>query len=680
MRGRLYIDGTDMYEAYGVWITKGGYDGLLSFPALVEPDKNVWPEEDGIEVDLENPVLSGKELTIPLVASDPAMDIDEFIAYVARPGYRTVRVPALGREWRLRLLSEPGRVTYGRTADRLVSLSLRFADDFPMREDTYPAAQGGGISLPVSSYSLDGVPLDTYGVMVEEGRDDVLRSAAVRQNLTRRFSTMDGVLYDADTVVFEGKDVTFKCCLVTDTIERFWRCYTAFFNDLIRPGERSLGYVDTGKDYKCHYKSTSGWSLSSLSGCVIVEFSLTLAFTAFRGSGDLVYLLATEDGALVTTEEDGRFIDMSPGRRTVTPASYAPALSVEAPLSVSAGDGQPVEILKRKISEMPEGSSLDNMIVPVVDKATNRNYHVPAKSVWYAGLPGARRLPELTDVDDGVENATDGDILLRDGDRWVHADPSSVLPPPVVQGLGIAGRFDTYDDLETAFPGGPDGEGIYAVGTRPPYDYYAWSLVDGLWRWDGQGRLQMPDTYLRLFREVTPSGNKICVNAATTRYAKVTLSGDSVIYGLTITNATDGDEGYILIFQTGFKQVSLSKGILGTVDLPLKDGTVVMLIYNKVGETIYIRSSTIIGDGDGYFSLGGLTNVDETADDPGDGMLLASTGGVWTPLPINELVSGGRFSSFDVEDGYLYMNDPDNTGNMGFLINGEGELMVEINT
>lgn len=381
MRGRLYIDGTDMYEAYGVWITEGGYDGLLSFPALVEPDKNVWPEEDGIEVDLENPVLSGKELTIPLVASDPAMDVDEFIAYVARPGYRTVRVPALGREWRLRLLSEPGRVTYGRTADRLVSLSLRFADDFPMREDTYPAAQGGGVLIPGSSYSLDGVPLDTYGVMVEEGRDSVLRSAAVRQNLTRRFSTMDGVLYDADTVVFEGKDVTFKCCLVTDTIERFWRCYTAFFNDLIRPGERSLGYAGTGRSYGCYYKSTSGWTLAGLSGRVVVEFSLTLAFTAFVASGGSVYLLATEDDFLVSTEDDA-LVDLSLNR-AAAPTGYIAGL--DAGVSSEAGG---TEIRRRKITEMPEAGSLDDIVLMGVDGTTNRNVRFPYSRIAQGGGTG----------------------------------------------------------------------------------------------------------------------------------------------------------------------------------------------------------------------------------------------------------------------------------------------------
>lgn len=34
MRGELYIDGKDAYTDFGVWITEGGYDGLLPFPEL----------------------------------------------------------------------------------------------------------------------------------------------------------------------------------------------------------------------------------------------------------------------------------------------------------------------------------------------------------------------------------------------------------------------------------------------------------------------------------------------------------------------------------------------------------------------------------------------------------------------------------------------------------------------
>lgn len=178
----------------------------------------------------------------------------------------------------------------------------------------------------------------------------------MRQNLTRRFSTMDGVLYDADTVVFEGKDVTFKCCLVTDTIERFWRCYTAFFNDLIRPGERSLGYAGTGRSYGCYYKSTSGWTLAGLSGRVVVEFTLTLAFTAFVASGGSVYLLATEDDFLVSTEDDA-LVDLSLNR-AAAPTGYIVGLDA----GVSSGTGG-TEVRRRKITEMPEAGALDNIVL-----------------------------------------------------------------------------------------------------------------------------------------------------------------------------------------------------------------------------------------------------------------------------------------------------------------------------
>ena len=43
MRGELYIDGKDAYTDFGVWITEGGYDGLLPFPELVEPRLSRMP-------------------------------------------------------------------------------------------------------------------------------------------------------------------------------------------------------------------------------------------------------------------------------------------------------------------------------------------------------------------------------------------------------------------------------------------------------------------------------------------------------------------------------------------------------------------------------------------------------------------------------------------------------------
>lgn len=48
----------------------------------------------------------------------------------------------------------------------------------------------------------------------------------------------------------------------------------------------------------------------------------------------------------------------------------------------------------------------------------------------------------------------------------------------------VAGEYDTLDALQVAVPNGSDIDGFMAVGTKVPYDYYAW--VDGVWVNQGQ--------------------------------------------------------------------------------------------------------------------------------------------------------------------------------------------------
>lgn len=304
MIGQLYIDDIDAYEAYGVWVTEGGYDGLLSFPGLVEPDKNDWPEEDGIEVDLDNPSLKPREVSITLVASVPFRSAYDLISKLSEPGYHTFRIPSLIREWRLRFLSHPDNEEW----DTLTSLTLRLAEDVPARPaDVTP--DGGGSYVPDSGFGLDGVPLDRYGIVVGDGLDDVLRAPAAKVSLTRSSVNMDGRAYDTGQVVFQSKDVTLECCLIAGSMERFWRCYDSFFSALIQPGERTLSCDHTGAGYPCHYKSTSGWRLVSLTGRVMVAFSLTLVLTSYRIDG-VEYLLSTGNDALITLEDGETYIDM----------------------------------------------------------------------------------------------------------------------------------------------------------------------------------------------------------------------------------------------------------------------------------------------------------------------------------------------------------------------------------
>lgn len=60
----------------------------------------------------------------------------------------------------------------------------------------------------------------------------------------------------------------------------------------------------------------------------------------------------------------------------------------------------------------------------------------------------------------------------------------------VGESFKIVGRYDTLEELETAVPDGNGIDGVYAVGETEPYDYYAWLVVDGVWKWDNQGKLR----------------------------------------------------------------------------------------------------------------------------------------------------------------------------------------------
>lgn len=303
MIDNCYIDGISTQSRFGVWVTKGGYKDLLTFPALADPDKNDWPEEDGIEVDLSEPRLQEKEISISFLANDPDIDVCDFIAFISTPGYHVLRVPALDREWRLRLSTQTKNKRYQNACD----FALTFVEDMPAR----PAVSlpDPGLMVHDCGYELDGISFADYGVVVDVARDDLLKSPAAKKNLSRKVSTSDGQIYDVDHLVFSSKETTFKCHLKAVSMAAFWQCYDAFFSALIQPEERVL-YVDSlSESYPCYYKKSSGFKILSLRGPVIVEFNLTLVFTVFR-INEMEYLLASEDGKFIETEDGEYLIDM----------------------------------------------------------------------------------------------------------------------------------------------------------------------------------------------------------------------------------------------------------------------------------------------------------------------------------------------------------------------------------
>ena len=315
MINNLYIDGENARSRFGVWVTRGGYAGLLTFPALKEPEANDWPEEDGVEVDLSDPKLEAKEITLSFLAdtNTAATDLVAYLSqvretsetdskisterllhrdddlttsrprsnYLPRAAHR-FRIPSLGREWQLRLAEHPENRVY----PLQTAFSLKLVEDVPVRRvaDGLPTP---GVRLPESHYQLDGVPFSAYGVVIDVSRSALLKAPAAKLNLNRKVQTEDGQIYDADHLVFQKKETTFNCHFKAVSIEAFWACYDAFFAALIQPGERQLYVEEIGKAFPCYYKSSSAFEVLTLAGPVIVKFSLTLVFTRFRLEGGI---------------------------------------------------------------------------------------------------------------------------------------------------------------------------------------------------------------------------------------------------------------------------------------------------------------------------------------------------------------------------------------------------------
>lgn len=292
MTGRLFIDGIDVYTAYGCYVAHGGYGGLVSTPALKPFETNDWPDEDGIEPDLSEPVLDSREFPMPFFGGDL-----EGLATLLRDGtYHTFSFTEIGLQKSLRMTSnESYKDVHG-----LRSFSLRFADDFPLDGYEYSAPNKSGIT----GYQVAGTDLGSYGITVLDARD-VHKQAPVKKNLIVSLSSKPGLNYDGQAVYRGSIEVSLKC-LMRCSVADFWHNYNALLYDLTTPGVKV--FKGEGKALNCYYKGIDVDDLTPLAGGVWCSFSLRLVFTMKELY--IMQLLATSGGKVLTTE-DGTIVKLN---------------------------------------------------------------------------------------------------------------------------------------------------------------------------------------------------------------------------------------------------------------------------------------------------------------------------------------------------------------------------------
>lgn len=306
MTGRLYIDGHDAYRQWGVYVVSGGWNEVLSYPPLKTPEANDWQEEDGIEADLTNPQLNTKEVTIRFAYSGLYSRFLTFIDVLSDGAYHDFNCSSIGRRFTLRMTQMPNLDMM----HTLGFITIKLCNDFPLKGYTYKAPESG--MMRADDYLIDGLPFTNYGCRILQGSlAEVIKTPAVKQNLLRNIASQPGAVYDGHRVTFKTKDVKLNCLMRADTLDELWRNYDALLFDLIRPDERLLEVSELEQTFPCYYKSANVTDFYP-EDRIWLAFTLTLTFThSFRLDND-DFVLATEDGIIIFTEDGDNAIDMLP--------------------------------------------------------------------------------------------------------------------------------------------------------------------------------------------------------------------------------------------------------------------------------------------------------------------------------------------------------------------------------
>ena len=283
LEGRLYIDGTDAYAAYGLYTKYEGLGGLVQWPQFKASSiaVNDWHEQDGIEVDLSAPVLDGRQFQMTLYVSY-VRDAEDFLLQMSDGAYHTFRFPRLADSaYTLRLVSGGPLSEFYDTA--FGTLTLTFADDtapvipHSFSAPTTPLARETG-------YAIDGVSLANYGILVLKGTRDSFRGAPqVKENLRASVLSTPGVAYDGRDVRYKSRD----CAM------------------LFRPGLRTVSVKGTDHStLSAYYKDCSVQRLVVTEGGETwCEFTVTLTVTDWSPVSTLLYLAAESDDNVSSERE-----------------------------------------------------------------------------------------------------------------------------------------------------------------------------------------------------------------------------------------------------------------------------------------------------------------------------------------------------------------------------------------
>lgn len=282
MTGNFYINGYNASNSFGVIMLEGSAENLVKFPPLEEPPTNEWDDEDGIEVDLNEPALKPREITLSFATNRKTANVPAFLNHIIQTSINTIQVTELGITRKLRYQScarlegEPSRVRW---------FDVSFIEDKPMAEYTYtePATtlnRTESYNLGIEGTSIS-KPLKDYNFIALRGTDEELeRAYNIKPALTTKHANISGQEYDYYAPKKKAaRRAAIKGLIITESPSDFNAKIDALLYDLIRPGERALIRIKDGAVFKFFYQDCYVRKVSSYRGDGVwceIEIGITL--------------------------------------------------------------------------------------------------------------------------------------------------------------------------------------------------------------------------------------------------------------------------------------------------------------------------------------------------------------------------------------------------------------------
>lgn len=112
------------------------------------------------------------------------------------------------------------------------------------------------------------------------------------------------------------------------------------------------------------------------------------------------------------------------------------------------------------------------------------------------------------------------------------------------------------------------------------------------------------------YQEITEQNNSYTVDFLNKPFSIINLTG-STTKNVYFNNLFESCTGKILIFQNGSATLKFPDGIHGKVDLPLQEGSIVLVNYFILSKELYVYSTIIVGPSKTY-AYQDLSNVEES--------------------------------------------------------------------